>query len=109
MVSVTAVDPMAEERNLGIGRFKFTRLGTTSPLTVFYHVGGTAKPGMPEYKTHLADYAVLPASITIPAEALKRSWKSNRLPMPNWNPRNGGSDSRRSPGLRHRNRQFPPP
>lgn len=68
VVSVTAVDPMAEERNLGIGRFKFTRLGTTSrPLTVFYHVGGTAKPGMPEYKTHLADYAVLPGSITIPA------------------------------------------
>ena len=68
VVSVTAEDPMAEEKTLGIGRFKFTRLGTTSrPLTVFYHVGGTAKPGMPEYKTHPADYAVLPGSITIPA------------------------------------------
>ncbi|MBL9172960.1 MAG: alpha/beta hydrolase [Verrucomicrobiales bacterium] len=72
VVTVTAEDPLAEEKNLGIGRFKFTRLGGTSrPLTVFYHIGGTATPGISEYKTHPGDYAALPGSITIPAGSIQ--------------------------------------
>jgi len=67
-MTVQAEVAMAEEKGLKPGRFRFTRTGgTTSPLTVFYAVGGTASAGAPEYKTHPADYQTLPGYVIIPA------------------------------------------
>ena len=59
-VSIAATAPEAAERGLAPGTFTITRSGDlTNPLTVAYTVGGSATPG--------ADYAALPATLTIPA------------------------------------------
>ena len=59
-VTMRAADPTATEASLTTGRFTVTRTGlTTSPLTVFYTVGGAATPG--------SDYVTLAGSIVIPA------------------------------------------
>lgn len=58
-VSITASDANAAEAGLDPGEFTFTRTGSTvGSLTVLYSVSGSA--------TSAADYATLPASITIP-------------------------------------------
>ena len=68
VVTVTAETPMAEEKGLKPGRFKFTRAGGSArPLTVHYHVGGTATPGFKDYTRHPGDYEALPESVTLPA------------------------------------------
>ncbi|MBI2219683.1 MAG: pre-peptidase C-terminal domain-containing protein [Acidobacteria bacterium] len=59
-VSITATDPGAAEVGGNTGTFTVTRAGDTSTsLTVFYTVGGTATPD--------ADYTGLPGSVTMPA------------------------------------------
>ncbi len=65
VVTVTASDPEAAEKN-NTGTFKFTRTGGTSKaLNVRYRVGGTATARPGTYSR--ADYPVLPGMITIPA------------------------------------------
>lgn len=68
VVSVTATLPLAEEKLLKSGQFKFTRLGgTAKPLNVFYVVGGTAVAGPNDYSVGTADYEALPEFVVIPA------------------------------------------
>ncbi|MEN9678618.1 MAG: hypothetical protein RIS76_4514, partial [Verrucomicrobiota bacterium] len=68
VVTVIADDAMAEEKGLSMGRFKFIRAGGSArPLTVLYHVGGSAQPGDKNYTIHPADYEALSGSVTIPA------------------------------------------
>ncbi len=63
VVTVVATDPTATEAGLTTGRFTVRRTGLpTTPLTVFFTVGGTAARGL--------DYVALPVSVTIPAGAL---------------------------------------
>src|SRR2546429_5701730 len=60
VVTIVASDPDASEIGPDTGTFTVTRTdGTNSDLTVFYHVGGTAKPGR--------DYQALSGHLTIPA------------------------------------------
>ena len=62
VVTIVASDPDASEIGPDTGTFTVTRTdGTNSDLTVFYHVGGTAKPGR--------DYQALSGHLTIPAGA----------------------------------------
>ena len=62
VVSVFAVDHIASEAGLALGRFLVTRVGSVAvALTVSYSVGGTATPGI--------DYVALPGAVTIPAGA----------------------------------------
>jgi len=57
-----ASDPDASEIGPDTGAFTVTRTdGTNNDLTVFYHVGGTARPRV--------DYQALPGHLTIPAGA----------------------------------------
>jgi hypothetical protein len=64
-VSIAATDVTATEAGPTTGTFTVTRTGlTTSPLTVFYTVGGTAIPGGD--CSALKDYLALPGSVTIP-------------------------------------------
>lgn len=59
-VTVTAVDPGAQEAAKDPGAFAVTRMGgADAPLTVNYSVTGTATAG--------DDYQALPGSVTIPA------------------------------------------
>jgi hypothetical protein len=61
-VSISATGSEAAERGLASGVFTITRSGDlTNALTVGYTVGGSGTPG--------ADYAALPATLTIPANA----------------------------------------
>jgi subtilase family serine protease len=61
-VNVVATTSMAAEAGQTAGVFTVTRSGDTSaPLTVRFTVGGTATAG--------SDYLVLPAAVTIPADA----------------------------------------
>jgi hypothetical protein len=59
-VSVSTPTPSISENGTDLGRFVFSRDGSTqNPLTVFYSVGGTAVPG--------ANYSTLLGVVVIPA------------------------------------------
>jgi hypothetical protein len=60
-VTVSASTPLAMEQGTAAGKFTITRSpeDTSSPLTVFYTITGTASNGV--------DYASIPNSVTIPA------------------------------------------
>jgi len=61
-VTLAASDLAASEPGANTGAFTFTRTGpTTSALTVYFSVDGTARNGL--------DYAAIPSSIEIPAGA----------------------------------------
>ena len=65
-VSIAATSPDAAESGPAPGTFTVTRSGNLSnPLVVSYTVGGTASAG--------ADYAGLPATVTIPANVASAS------------------------------------
>jgi hypothetical protein len=58
VVTITATVPTASEANLSTGTFTISRTGsTTSLLTVYFSVGGSATPGN--------DYVALPSAVTI--------------------------------------------
>ncbi len=57
-VNVTVSDKSAVEPGKNKGAFKFTRDADFGPLTVFYTVGGTAKPGV--------DYVALSGKVNFP-------------------------------------------
>lgn len=62
VVTVVAMDPTATEAGRTPGTFKVSRTGSTTALTVFYTVGGTAT------RTGTGvDYATLSGSVVIPA------------------------------------------
>ncbi|PYJ96564.1 MAG: hypothetical protein DME23_20050, partial [Verrucomicrobia bacterium] len=62
VVTILASDPEASEIGPDTGAFTVTRTdGTNNDLTVFYHVGGTARPRV--------DYQALSGHLTIPAGA----------------------------------------
>ena len=61
-VSVTSTVASTDTKGAAPGVFTFSRTGaTTSPLTLYYSVTGTATPGV--------DFTSLPGSVTIPAGA----------------------------------------
>ena len=62
VVTIVASDPDASEIGPDTGTFTVTRTGSTNlDLTVFYHAGGSAKPGV--------DYEALTGHVLIPAGA----------------------------------------
>jgi PKD domain/Calx-beta domain len=61
-VTIEATDPAASEAGLGAGMFTVTRTGvTTSDLTVFFAISGSATNG--------SDYATVDTSVVIPSGA----------------------------------------